>query len=195
MHFFPDTNDVDAAAEVFWAETFKQVLKDDLRRVIGTQLHGDMLQHIYERRFSDDFPDFENFNNQISDMIAIGAENGADNTFDDIYTSFLTESPLPQMRRYAANYLPDIFPEGIQRQIYDAVIDEYSQEKVFRYAYKVGYQKDFADFENFIQTVAGLIVSGSVMGADDMVGRVFLAFMTQGPLPPARRYPKRLKSW
>jgi len=195
MHFFPDTSEADAAAENFWAENFKQVIRDDFRQHIGAQLNGGKLRNIYRQRYSPEYSDLDEFVNRIADMVTVGAENGTDAAFDDIYTAFLTESPLPEVRKYAVHLLPEAFPGGMRRKIHQAVVDEYGQETVYRYAYKVGYQKSFNAFSRFIDKVAELVVNGAIMGADDALRKIYRSFIGLYPLPPARRNPRRLKTW
>ena len=195
MHFFPDTSEADAAAESFWAENFKQVIRDDFRQHIGTQLDDGKLRHIYQQRYSPEYSNLDEFVNRIADMVTISAENGTDTAFDDIYTVFLTELPLPEVRKYAVYLLPGAFPKSMQRKIHRAIIDEYRQETVYQYAYKVGYQKSFDTFYKFIDRVAELVVNGAIMGADDMLEKIYRSFITHHPFPPARRNPKRLKAW
>jgi len=195
MHFFPDTGDADAAAESFWAENFKQVIREDFRQHVGTLFEGRTLSHIYAQQYSLEYNSLKQFTDKLADMVTIGAENGTDAAFDDIYTAFLTESPLPQLRKYAVCFLPQAVPAGMQRKIQRAIATEYREERVFRYAYKVGYQNGYDSFDKFIGQAARLVTTGAVTGADDMLGRIYRSFMTRCPLPPARRYPKRLKSW
>ena len=194
MHFFPDTGDVDAAAESFWAEDFKRVIRNDLRRQLRSALEGNLLRHAY-RRYADMYPDAEQFTDRLAEMITIGAENGTDAAFDDIYNAFLTESPLPEPRLYARPLLPRAFPRRVRGVIGAAVKAEYCRERVFRHAYKVGYQGEFRNFNGFIGRVATLVLAGAMRGTDEMLARVFRSLLRGDPLPPARRNPKRLKSW
>ena len=195
MHYFPDTSEADAAAESFWAENYKQVIREDFRQHAGAKLDSGVLKHVYQRLYRDDYSDAKQLADRIADMVAIGAENGTDVAFDDIYTAFLTESPLPQVRQYASPLLPQAFPPKMQAIIHRAVSDEYSSERVYQYAYKVGYRGDYCSFREFIDKVAELVFAGAMMGADDMLGRIYRSFWNLRPLPPARRNPRRLKSW
>lgn len=195
MHFFPDTSEADAAAESFRAENFKGVIRDDFRQHIGAVLDGGKLKHVYQQRYSPEYSSLDEFVNRIADMVTVGAENGTDAAFDDIYTAFLTESPLPELRRYAVQLLPGAFPASMRRKIHRAVVDEYRQDTVYRYAYKAGYQQSFSTFPRFIDRVARLVVNGAVMGADDTLGKVYRSFITRCPFPPSRRNPRRLKTW
>ena len=196
MHFMPDTEDADSAAETFWPEGYKQVIREDARQLIGAQLNdGKRLRHIYQQRYSEKYTDLNQFTDRIADMIAIGSENGADDAFDDIITSFLTESPLPEERRYACYLWPKVFPQSDNKRLHRVIVDEYSRDEVYNYAYKVGYQSNYRNFDEFISQVAQLVVTGAMNGADDMLEAIYRSFATPCPLPPARRHPKRLKIW
>ena len=195
MHYLPDTSEADAAAESFWAENYKTLLREDFRQQMNTLLDGTSLKHVYARFYAPEFSSLDQFVAKLADMVTIGAENGTDDAFDDIFASFLTESPLPEVRCYARRLLPRAFSKSLQQKFCQTIADEYSQEKVYQHAYRVGYQNNFDDFNEFIYRVADIVVAGARMGADDMLGRIYQSFFTRCPLPPARRHPKRLKSW
>lgn len=196
MHFMPDTEEKDSAAETFWPEGFKQMIREDVRQLICSRLtDGDRLGHIYQERYSEKFTDLNQFVNRIADMVAIGAENGADDAFEDIITAFLTESPLPQARNYARHFWPQALNQRAKKKLQQVVIDEYSQDNIYIYAYGAGYQKTYRDFGEFISHVAELVVTGAMNGADDTLEAIYRSFVTLCPLPPARRHPRRLKIW
>jgi len=195
VHFLPNTDDSDAAAESFWPENYKEVIREDVCRLLRVHLNGMKLSRIYKLQYSQEYASLSQFVDRVADMVTIGAENGTDDAFDDIYTAFLTESPLPEVRQYALYFLRRAFPRRVQKVIHQSVVNEYSQERVYRYAYEVGYQGAYRSFAEFITNVAQLVVVGAVNGADDMLGRIYRSFVTRCPLPPARRHPKRLKSW
>jgi hypothetical protein len=75
------------------------------------------------------------------------------------------------------------------------VKDEYRRERVFRYAFKVGYRTEFRSYAGFMEEIAALMLAGAMRGAEDMLARIYRSLMARSPLPPARRNPKRLKSW
>ena len=196
MHFMPDTEDKDSAAESFWPEGYKKVIREDMRQFIGAKIgNGKKFRHIFQRSFSEKYTDLDQFTNKIADMVAIGAENGADNTFDDIVSAFLTEAPLPEERRNARYFWPQAFSPPIKERFRQVIIDEYSQDNVYNHAYNVGYQDSYRDFDEFIGRVAQLVITGSANGADNMLEAIYRSFMIYSPLPPARRYPRRLKLW
>ena len=196
MHFMPDTEDEDSAAETFWPEGYKQITREDVRQLAGTRFgDGKVLKHIYQRQYSERYGDLSQFIGKIADMVAIGAENGADDAFDDIISAFLTESPLPEERRHAHYFRPQAFSNEIKGKLRQVILDEYSQDNIYTHAYKVGYQPTYHNFDEFLGQVAELVTAGAMNGADDMLEAVYGAFFTSHPLPPARRHPRRLKTW
>lgn len=196
MHYMPDTEDADSAAEKFWPEGYKQVIRDDLRQLIGARINsGKDWCHIYQRQYSKKYADFSQFAGRIADMVVVGAENGVDDAFDDIITVFLTESPLPEVRRYARYLWPQAWPQRVKNRLRRVVVDEYSQDEIYSYAYNAGYQGSYRNFGEFIDQVARLTVNGAMNGTDDMLAAIYSSFLNSSPLPPARRHPRRLKSW
>lgn len=196
MHFMPDTEDEDSAAETFWPEGYKQLIREEARQVVSARLNdGKRFKNVYRQQFSEKYSDLNQFLGKIMDMIVIGAENGADNAFDDIIGAFWTESPLPEERRHARYLWPQVFPDNHQTGLWQIIIDEYSEDNVYQHAYKVGYRSSFATFDEFIRHVARLVVTGTMNGADDMLETTYQAFVTGRRLPPARRHPRRLKVW
>lgn len=196
MHFMPNTEDKDSAAETFWPEGYKQVIREDVRQSIGAKIgDGKRLRHIFQRSYSGKYRDLHEFINKIADMIAIGAENGADDIFEELMEAFLVEAPLPEGRRYTSYFWPQAFTPGSKNNLAQVVIDEYSQDNVYRHAYDSYYQAKFHSFDEFIHQVARNVVIGAMNGADDMVGAIYRSFITPHSLPPARRYPRRLKLW
>ena len=205
MHFMPDTEEEDSAAETFWPEGYKQVIREDVRQLIGARLNdGKKFRHVYQQQYPEKYRDLNQFVSRIADMIAIGSENGADDAFDDIIDAFLTESPLPEERRYARYFWPQTFPQRVKKRLEEVIIDEYSQDDVYTHAHKVGYGRNARDnankgsyptFDEFIHRVAQLVVTGAINGADDTLEAIYRSFITPHPLPPARRHPRRLKSW
>jgi len=205
MHFMPDTEEADSAAETFWPEGYKKEIREDVRQLIGAELNdGKRLRHVYQQQHSEKYSDLNQFASRIADMIGIGAENGADDAFDDIVDAFLTESPLPENRRYARYFWPQTFPHRAKERLRQVIVDEYSQDDVYTHAYKVGYgcnardnanKGSYQTFDEFIDRVAQLVVTGAENGADDTLEALYGAFVKPRPLPPARRHPRRLKIW
>lgn len=196
MHFMPDTEEEDSAAEKFWPEGYKQVIREDIRQLIGARLNdGKRLRHIYQQQYSEKFADLNQFAGRIADMIAVGAENGADDTFEELMGAFLVEDPLPEGREYVSYFWPQAFSTSIKNKLAQVIVDEYSQDNIYQHAYDSYYQGKFRSFDEFIDQVARTVIIGAVNGADDMVAAIYRSFVTPHPLPPARRYPRRLKLW
>ncbi len=196
MHFMPDTEDEDSAAEKFWPEGYKQIIREDFRQLISDQLDGGQpLKHVYQRQYSEKYSDLGQFTSKIVDMIAIGAENGADDAFDEIISAFLTESPLPEVHQYAHYFWPGVFPEPVKNKLRQIITDEYRQDGVYQHAYKVGYEGKYRDFDEYIQRVAEIVLTGAINGTDDMLEAIYRSYSPLYPLPPARRLPRRLKQW
>ena len=191
-----DTEDADSAEERFWPEGYKQVMREDVRQSIGAELgDGKRLRHTFRRLYSEKYRDLEQFVNKIADMIAVGAENGADDTFEELMEAFLVEDPLPEGREYVSYFWPQAFSPSIKNKLRQIVIDEYSQDNIYQHAYDSNYERKFPSLDEFIDRVARRVVIGAINGADDMVATIYRSFVTPYPLPPARRYPRRLKLW
>lgn len=196
MHFMPDTEDADSEAERFWPEGYKQVIREDLCGVIAVQLNNSKwLNHVYHQQYRKQYKTIDPFESKIIDMLTIGAENGADDAFDDVIDAFLTESQLPEIRRYARYlYLP-AFQADVTSKLQKVITKEYTQDDIYDYAYKVGYQRSYLNFGEFISQVGQLVVTGAMNGLDNVLEVIYSSFISDCPLPPARRHPRRLKVW
>jgi hypothetical protein len=193
MHYLPDTEEQDAAAERYWPDGFKQVIREEVGRAIRLKLQEQRLRHIYEGRYQDKYADAGQFANRIAEIVIIGAENGADDGFEMIFNAFLTESRLPEIAKYAVYLWPNIVSQKIRDRIQNAVAFDYRNDETFKYAYNVGYRKEYLHFDEFIDQIACRITTSVINGTDDMLVRIYSAFLNCQPLPPARRNPKRLK--
>lgn len=196
MHFMPDTEDADSAAERFWPEGYKQVIREDVRQTVGARLgDGKKLKHIYQQLYSGKYHDLNQFVNKIADMIVVGAENGADDAFEELMEAFLVEAPLPERQEYISYFWPHAFSPDIKNRLAQVVIDEYSQDNIYQHAYDSYYSRKVCCFDEFIDQIARTVTIAAMNGADDMVASIYRSFLTPYPLPPARRYPRRLKLW
>jgi hypothetical protein len=193
MHYLPDTEEQDAAAERYWPDGFKQVIRDEVGRAVKLKLKERELRRVYEKRYQDGYVDAGQFANKIAETVIIGAENGADAGFEMIFKAFLTESSLPEIARYAVYLWPNIFSQKIMDRIQNAVAFDYRNDETLKYAYNVGYRKEYSKFDEFIDRIAFKITASVINGTDDMLARIYTAFLNCQPLPPARRNPKRLK--
>ena len=196
MHFMPDTEDEDSATETFWPEGYKQVIREDVRRVILAQLTGKrQFRRVYRNGYSERYPSYEEFLDKVADMVAIGAENGADDAFDEIMDAFLEEEALPALRQYTSYSWPDVLPREVREQLQRSIVDEYSQDDVYLFAYKVGYKNDFSTIGEYVNRVAELVEAGAKNGAEDTLEQIYRTFIILDRLRTVRRYPRRLKMW
>jgi hypothetical protein len=196
MHFMPDTEDEDSAAETFWPEGYKQNIREYVPGDVKCGLlRVNSLRAVFERRYLDRYPDYAGFTEKIADMVAVGAENGADDAFDDIIHSFLLELPLPPIRDYANYSEPEALSDEMTHKLKQNIISEYSKDNIYTHAYKVGYARTFLTFEEYINRVAEIVVIGSAKGANDILVNLYRAFLFSAPIIPVRRHPRRLKVW
>ncbi|MFO7963246.1 MAG: hypothetical protein R6U50_04935 [Desulfobacterales bacterium] len=193
MHFMPEDEGYE---EKLWPDGYKAVIRNRLREGIAEHLKADStLEHVYRLQYADRFLEVGRFVEKIIDMLVVGAEKGGDQAFDDIVNAFLYELPLPEPREYTRYLLLSKIPEPAGRQLKQIVMDEYREDEVFIHAYRVGYWDLYTDFEHFLDAAAELAEVGVLNGIDDMLSAVYQAFAARGPLPPARRNPKRVKNW
>jgi hypothetical protein len=196
MHFMPDTEDADSAAETFWPEGYKQIIRVDVPILVREELVREKpFANVYEQGYKAKFIDHAQFLEKITDMVAVGAENGADNAFDTIVDAFLTEAPLPQLRVYARYIQTSTLSEELKQKLKQNIMEEYGRDNVYIHAYKVGYTKRYSSFSEYINQIADLVVTGTMNGANDILENMYHSFMKLSPIIPARRHPRRLKMW
>ncbi|HEX9897226.1 MAG TPA: hypothetical protein VGA85_06175 [Dehalococcoidales bacterium] len=196
MHFMPDTEDADSATETFWPEGYKQIIREDVPLLVREELLKEKpFSSVYEQGYRAKFLDHTQFLEKIADMVAVGAENGADDAFDTIIDAFLTEAPLPQFRVYARYTQTSTFSEELKRKLKQNIIEDYSKDNVYVHAYKVGYTKRYPSFNEYINRIADLVVTGTMNGANDILENIYHSFMKLAPIIPVRRHPRRLKMW
>ncbi len=196
MHFMPDTEDEDSAAETFWPEGYKQVIRENVPSLVKCELlKHSSITYIYERGYKERFSGCGQFLEKIADMMAVGAENGADDAFDDIIHSFLLELPLPQLRAYARYAEPYALSDDLKQALKQNINVEYSKDNIYRHAFKVGYAKTFSTFDEYINRVAEIVVTGAMNGANDVLENLYRSFLIVGPIILVRRHPRRLKVW
>ena len=193
MHYLPDTEEQDAAAERYWPDGYKQVIRDEVGQAVKLKLKEENLRHIYKKRYQDKYADAGQFTDRIVEIVTTGAQNAADAGFEMVFKAFLTESRLPEIARYAGYLWPYIFSQKIIDRIQNAVASDYRNDETFKYAYNVGYLKEYSKFNEFINRIACQITTSVINGTDDTLARIYTAFLNSQPLPPARRNPKRLK--
>ena len=194
MHFIPDTEDEDSAAEVFWPEGYKQVIREDVPgTVVGQLAAGRRYRRLYGQVYDDRYASYQQFLERLAEMVAIGAENGADDAFDEILDSFLEEGALPDPRVYTGYLWPETLGEDTRDRVRQIVVNEYGEDDIFRFAYDVGYKNDFGSYREYLERVADVVVAGARNGANDALDGIYRSFMDRDRLLPLRRYPRRLK--
>ncbi len=196
MHFMPDTEDQDSAAETFWPEGYKLVIREISPPEIESKLVKEKpFVSVYELDYKSKYDDYNLFLKKLAEMAAIGLENGADNAFDDIIDSFLKEAPLPQIRTYAQYFTGAQLSIESRAKLHNIIVDEYSRDNIYVYAYGVGYKKILPSLEEYINQVAELVITGAQNAANDTIENIYRNLYLRSPLSPMRRHPRRLKMW
>ena len=150
----PDTEDEDSAAETFWPEGYKEVIREDVRRVIADQLtKKKRFRRVYRKGYKDRFNSYEEFLNKVADMVAIGAENGADDAFDEIMDVFMEEDALPEPCHYTYYFWPHPLTREVAGRLRNVIVEEYREEKIYSFAYSVGYRNDFTSLDDYLDHV------------------------------------------
>ena len=193
MHDLLDTEDADAASERYWPEDFKDTIRTHVAPAFSAGLrNAQAFTTTYQTHYAERFDTYEEFVERLAEMTVIGAENGADVAFDEIHRAFRSDAPMPVARPYARFFAPEPFDDAGRSALRDKIIEDYREIHAYQHVYEDHHQ-DAESFEAFLNEVADLVVVGAVNGADDMIGKLYRAFLTASPLPPARRHPKRLR--
>ena len=193
MHFMPEDEGYE---EKLWPDGYKTVIREKLHPVIASELQShETINTVHAQQYADRFAGLERFRERIVEMLAIGAEKGADEALDDVVTAFLYESPLPEPRAYTRYLLFSRFPEEVEQLLMQTVSDEYRPDEVYVHAFTVGYYDLYETYDDFVVASARLVVVGAINGLEDMMTAIYRAFSTGDPLPPARRNAKRIKNW
>ena len=193
MHDMPDTEDADGAAERYWPEGYKDILWEKLIPAFtGLLLEAEAFKTTYEDHYREDFGTYGQFVDRLAEMTAIGAENGSDKLFDEVYSAFRDDAPLPRARRYATHFWPALFDEDLCGALHAKVKEEYRDLPAYAHIHEDHYEGTLSSDE-FIDKIATLVVSGAVKGADDTIGDIYRAFLGPSRLPIARRRPRRAR--
>ncbi|MBW2622786.1 MAG: hypothetical protein JRD68_07750 [Deltaproteobacteria bacterium] len=193
MHDLPDTEDVDAAAERYWPEGYKDIIREKIGPSLAKQiLEAGAFKSAYADIYAKKFDTYEKFANRLGEMVSIGAEKGADEMFEDIYASFRKDAPLPERRARARPLWPEPFDRESKDEVHQKLFKEYGAHHAYEHIHEDHYE-DVVDFETFITRVADLVLVGAINGADNALEAIYKAFLTASPLPPARRKPRRLQ--
>lgn len=189
----PDTDDVDAAAERYWPEEYKWVIRDDLRRAVEASLKEQKaFEGIYQKTFPERFNSYEDFIRRLGELVVIGAENGIDDILEEIHRALHRNQPLPEKRFYAIYFWPEPFDEGLKNSLHREIFEEFGTHHSYRHIHEDHYETQLS-FDEFVDQVAQLAVSGAMNGADKALGEIYGAFLFGASLPVFRRRPKRVR--
>ncbi|RLC73242.1 MAG: hypothetical protein DRI26_01285 [Chloroflexi bacterium] len=193
-HFTLDTEEQDDAAEAFWPEGFKQVVHETVQDFIARQfVRQGAFRETFASCYAGRYSDYKEFVSDIARIVAIGAENGADAMFDEIFEAFYNGSRLPEVRKRARLLWPAISLDRLEHKVRPVIVKEYAREKSFENVYVDHFKRDYDSFEEFLTSISKLVTVGAVSGADDALERVYRALLNRQALPPARRRARRLK--
>jgi hypothetical protein len=193
MHDMPDTDDADAAAERYWPEEYKWVIKTDLKQALEAVIRGARaFSGIYQKDYSDRFESYETFIHHLAEGVAIGSENGVDEILEEIQGTFRNNGPLPEKRLYAVYFWPQAFDEGLQNTLHRETFEEFGTHPIYKHIYEDHFNGR-QSFEEFIDYLAQLVVVGAMNGADRAIGDLYQAFLFGAPLPHFRRRPRRVR--
>ena len=194
MHFFVLTAAEENIEEKYWPEGFKKVIRTEVEKTVSGQItQTNSFLETYRTYYPALYGDYNEFVAHLTRMVAIGAENGADAVFDEIYSITDNKTDLPQVRMYARYFWPQVHTKELEREIEYAIIGEYRQEEAYNRTYEDHFKGNYQDFNEFLSAIARLVTSGTVNGADDTIDRIYQALLRHEPIPTIRKRPKRLK--
>ncbi|MEW6184927.1 MAG: hypothetical protein AB1585_04205 [Thermodesulfobacteriota bacterium] len=193
MHDLPDTDEADAAAERYWPDFFKWVLKTNLKeKVEKALLEEQAFSSFHQGLYSGSFPTYEAFIGRLAEGVAMGAENGLDDRMDEIHRALVRDLPFPPRGLYAVYFWPDPFDEPLGSLLYREVFEEFRSHPVYRHIHEDHYHSHWT-FDEFIDHLAHGAVAGARNGADKTLGDIYRAFIYETPLPAFRRRPRRVR--
>lgn len=193
MHDMPDTDEADAAAERYWPEEYKWVIKTDLKQAFEAVIQGARgFSGIYQRDYSDRFESYETFVHHLAEGVAIGSENGVDEILEEIQRALLRDGSLPEQRLYAVYFWPQPFDEGLKNRLHREAFEEFRTYPIYQHIHEDHFNGR-QSLDEFIDGLARLVVVGAMNGADKAIGDIYQAFLFGAPLPPFRRRPRRVR--
>ena len=193
MHDLPDTDDADADAERFWPEAYKEIIREHLSKAFSEQLQEtNAFSAVYEKVYKDRFRHYEEFVERLAEMVVIGSENGIDGILEEIYAVFRRNIPIPSKRLYGRYYWPEPFSEDLKKELHQRIIDEFQNHHAYVHIHEDHYESELS-FDEFLDQVADLVISGAVNGADDTIGNIYRSFLSSSPIPTIRRRPRRIR--
>lgn len=193
MHDLPDTEDADAAAERYWPEAYKDLIRTHLKQALLVQFHeAEAFTAVYEKNYTNRFGSYDQFVDRLAEMVVIGAENGIDDILEEVYASFRRNTPIPDKRLHAVYFWPEPLAEDLKKELQGKVFEAFRNHHTYAHIHEDHYQSNLS-FDDFIDQIAALVVAGAVNGADDSLGNIYRSFLSASPLPPARRRPRRIR--
>jgi len=193
MHEPVDTEDQDAAAERYWPEDYKELIRERIGPAFSTQfIEQDAFKATYEKHYTNRFENYDQFVSRLAEMVTIGAENGIDEVLDEIHTSFHNEIPLPDARLPARIHWPESIDQDLKEALHQRIFHEFRDHHAYKHIFEDHYHGE-GDFDDFMHEIADRVVAGAVKGVDKTLGNIYRSFLTGKSLPPSRRYPKRLR--
>ena len=193
MHEPVDTEDQDAAAERYWPEDYKGLIRERLGTALSNQfIEQDAFKTTYEKHYTNRFEDYDHFVSRLADMATIGAENGIDEILNEIHASFHNETPLPDSRLPARIHWPEPMDQDLKEELHQRVFHEFRDHHAYEHIFEDHYDGE-GDFDDFMHEISNMVVAGAFKGVDKTLDNIYRSFLMGKPLPPARRYPKRLR--
>ena len=129
---------------------------------------------------------------RVADIVAIGAENGTDQAFDEIHAALRTGTRLPTPRMRARYLWPEPFDDHLAGELHRDIVAEYRGSHALHHLHE-DHSSEGLTFDGFVDRLADLVVAGGINGADDALAAVYRALLAGSPLPPARRRPRRIR--
>ena len=193
MHEPVDTEDQDAAAERYWPDEFKGLIRERLGKAFIIQIiELGAFKATYEKYYADRFEDYEQFVSRLADMVTIGAENGIDEILIEIHSSFHEEKNLPDARLPARIHWPEPIDQDLKEALHQRVFHEFRDHHAYEHIFEDHYHSE-GDFDDFIHEIVDRVVAGAIKGVDKILDNIYRSFLRGKSLPPSRRYPKRLR--
>ncbi len=197
MHDVIDTEGEDLAAESYWPDDHKQVLRKRLHDCVlrEAERHSVSREFFQKRRvgslsFHDDFLIF------LGHAITIGAENGSDQALARMSIFLRTGGDFTSTAIPFSSYLwPTLFPPEVKNEIREEALAAFSREHMLEHSYEDHYRETYPSFNDFVKDIAEHLLMGAVNGADETLCSILTALALGLPMPPVRRYSKLLKRW
>lgn len=194
MHFFVLTEAEENVEEKYWPEGFKKIIRTEVEKTVFDHItKNKTFIDTFQAHYTTTYTDYAEFATHLARMVAIGAENGADAIFDEIYSITENKADLPQVRAYARYFWPKVLTKELEDGIEYAIIGEYRQEEAYSRTYEDHFKEKYKDYNEFLGAIVESVTSGAVNGADDTLGRIYQALLKYEPIPTIRKRPKRLK--